>query len=148
MPPPDSVPLGQTAHQAEPTPTAPRTSSLAAQLRALWRDSATLARQELKLVHLELAEKATLVARGAMLLVAAATLLIVGVFHLSNAALGWLSMRVDPLPSMLLIGGTTVGLGVLLVVVAQRLVEPKRLALHRTLQSLQREHVFAREPTP
>lgn len=147
MPPRESAPSAQTASRSGAVTTRPP-GSLQAQLQSLFRDGSTLARQELKLVRLELGEKAALLARGAAVLVAASTLLVVGLVHLSNAAQVWLSARIAPVLAALLLGGAMVAAGAALVIVARQFVEPRRLALHRTLHSLQREQGFAREHLP
>lgn len=135
---------------ARPAEAATRSSAipLQAQLRSLWCDASTLARQELKLVRLELGEKAALLARGAGVLVAATALLVVGLVHISNAAQIWISARIHPALASLLLGGALVAAGATLVVIARRSFEPERLSLQRTLHSLQRERALAQEQRP
>lgn len=147
MPPRDAASPAEAAARSTAVHAGP-SRSLQAQLRSLWCDTSTLARQELKLVRLELGEKAALLARGAAVLVAAAAILVVGLVHLSNAAQIWLSARLHPALASLLLGGALVAAGAALVVLARRSFEPERLALHRTLDSLQREEAFAREQIP
>lgn len=137
-------------NDARPAEAATRSSAipLQAQLRSLWCDASTLARQELKLVRLELGEKAALLARGAGVLVAATALLVVGLVHISNAAQIWISARLHPALASLLLGIALVAAGATLIVIARRSFEPERLALQRTWHSLQRERALAQEQLP
>ena len=129
--------------------TVPEQRSLVGLFSDLWRETATLVRDEAELAKAEISEKVTQVQTAAVELAAGALVLYAGfLVLLAAAAMGLaqvLPEELAPWLAPLIIGVVVSAAGVILLMIGRNKVKAQSLAPERTLHSLRRDAEFARE---
>jgi hypothetical protein len=114
----------------------------------LWRETATLVRDEAELAKAEITEKVTQVQSAAVELAAGAAVLYAGfLVLLAAAAIGLaqvLPEEMAPWLAPLIVGLVVAGAGVVLLVIGRNKVKAGNLAPTRTMESLRRDAEFAK----
>lgn len=118
-------------------------------LRDLATESAELVRSEIALAKAEMTEKVTRASAGLALLIGGGIVAFAGLLVLLDAAVYALARLIgsDGLPALaaLLVGGVTIGLGALLIVLGKNQVRPDNLKPQRTMHSLERDSQLVKE---
>ncbi|MFN8719319.1 MAG: phage holin family protein [Rhodospirillales bacterium] len=117
---------------------------LGARLAALVRDGTTLVRQEIDLAKAEMAEKAGQVGRGGAMLAAGGLVAFAGLLFLLLAGVYGLANTVEPWLAALIVGGVTVVVGGILLMIARSRLSAKGLAPRRTIATLREDQNWAK----
>jgi xanthine/uracil permease len=114
----------------------------------LWRETATLVRDEAELAKAEITEKVSQVQSAAVELAAGAAILYAGfLVLLAAAALGLaqvLPPDIAPWLAPLVVGLVVAGAGIVLLVIGRNKIKAGNLAPQRTIESLRRDAELAK----
>ena len=135
--------------EASATRNANEQRSLVGLFSDLWRETATLVRDEAELAKAEITEKVTQVQTAAVELAAGAAVLYAGfLVLLAAAAIGLaqvLPEEMAPWLAPLIVGLVVAGAGVVLLVIGRNKIKAGNLAPERTIDSLRRDADLAKE---
>lgn len=135
--------------EATATRNANEQRSLVGLFSDLWRETATLVRDEAELAKAEITEKVTQVQTAAVELAAGAAVLYAGfLVLLAAAAIGLaqvLPEEMAPWLAPLIVGLVVAGAGVVLLVIGRNKIKAGNLAPERTIDSLRRDADLAKE---
>jgi len=120
------------------------TRGLGALIADLLRDSTTLMPQEIDLAKAEVVEKAGQVGRGGAMLAAGGLVAFAGLLFLLLAAVYGLASVVDPWLAALIVGGATVVVGVVLLMIGRSRLSADNLRPRRTLATLREDQTWAK----
>lgn len=108
--------------------------------------SADLVQAEFRLARTELAEKLAALRRGLVMMAVGAILLIVALGMLLQALVaGLIAAGVSPAVAILLVGGGTAVIGLVLFLMGQQRLAPETLTPDRTLDSLSQDSRMVKE---